>query len=163
MEWGTPGGKSHKSHSPRSLTKLLSSWSTAVRRAFPFSIMAYSASTCQWSSRTSPAVSLISTPAMVVEIGTSRAVTCRVQPPAVNSLVGEGERILERPHRSAVCAGDHSEFGFCRFWGRGSLSFGVLWLACCCSCGAATAQVAAARAAAPNPNLFRLLLVHLPC
>src|SRR5580658_1976369 len=169
MECGTPGGKSHKSPSPTSLTKLLPSWSTAVMRALPFSMIAHSASTCQWSSRTPPAVSRISTPAMVVEIGNSRTVTCRVQPPLSIRLCAREKEYLNGLTVPLSVEGDHSESGFSaargRFCAPGLVSFGALWLAGRCACGAACASLgpamvsaaAAARTAEPTPSTSRLL------
>src|SRR5277367_1482596 len=112
MECGTPGGKSHKSPSPTSLTKLLPSVSTAVMRALPFSMMAHSASTCQWSSRTPPAVSRISTPDMVVEIGNSRTETWRVQPPLNTRLREREKEYLNGFTVPLSLDGDHSQSGF---------------------------------------------------
>src|SRR5580658_4140552 len=136
-------------------------------RALPFSMMAHSASTCQWSSRTPPAVSRISTPAMVVEIGNSRAVTWRVQPPLSTRLRAREKEYLNGFTVPLSVDGDHSESGFSaargRFCGPGSDSFGALCVTGRCGCGpalasfAAVAQVAAAKAAEPNPNILRLL------
>src|SRR5580658_768575 len=81
MECGTPGGNNHRSPAPTSETKLFPCASTAVIRAFPYNMIAHSDETCQCSSRTPPAVRRISTPAIVFEMGNSRAVTCRVHPP----------------------------------------------------------------------------------
>src|ERR1700730_11874564 len=63
-------------------------------RALPLSMMAHSPSTCQCNSRTPPAVSRISTPAMVVETGNSRDVTCRVHPPLKTRLRARAKEYL---------------------------------------------------------------------
>src|SRR5579862_3040558 len=55
---------------------------------------AHSAAVCQCSSRTPPAVRRMSTPAMLLETGSSRTVTSRDQP-AVQALVGKRKGIFE--------------------------------------------------------------------
>src|ERR1700733_10074572 len=112
MECGTPGGKSHRSPSPTSLTKLLPSLSTAVIRALPYNMMDHSAVTCQCNSRTPPAVKRISTPAIVVEIGSSRAVTCRVHPPLSILLRAREKEYLNGLTVPLSVSGDQTEFGF---------------------------------------------------
>src|ERR1700759_286127 len=86
MEWGMPGGKNHKSFSLTSVTKLLPSKSTQVMRAFPYSMKAHSEAVCQCSSRKAPAVWRVSTPASVVDTGSSRCVTSRDHPPSCRRL-----------------------------------------------------------------------------
>src|SRR5438270_100682 len=129
-------------------------------------MMAHSASTCQWSSRTPPAVRRISTPAMVVETGNSRAVTCRVQPPLSTRLRDRENEYLNGFTVPLSVGGDHSESGFSaakgRFCGPGSLSFGAVWLAVERVCPStdsspAIASVAAVIAAELNPNTWRRL------
>lgn len=71
-----------RSPSTVSATKLFPSLSMAVTRAWPYSMMAHSAALCQCSSRTPPAVNLMSTPASVVEMGSSRTVTSCDHPPS---------------------------------------------------------------------------------
>src|SRR6266404_9783610 len=128
IECGTPLGKSQRSPSRTSLTKLLPFWSTAVIRALPYSMMAHSASTCQCNSRTPPAVSRISTPAISFEIGSSRTVTCRVQPPLSTRLRDRANEYLNGATPPASVGGDHTESGFCasssEFLLPGSDSFG---------------------------------------
>src|SRR5579862_10018754 len=96
-------------------------------------MIAHSAVTCQCSSRTPPAVSRISTPAIVVEIGNSRAVTCRVHPPLETRLRARENEYLNGFTVPLSVDGDHSELGFSaargRFCGPGSVSFGAVWLA----------------------------------
>ncbi len=131
MECGTPGGKSQRSPSPTSLTKLLPSWSTAVMRAFPYSIIAHSAVICQWSSRTPPAVNRISTPAIVFEIGNSLAVTCRVQPPLSIRFLARENEYLNGGTVPLSVSGAQTESGFsassAAFFGPGSFSLGRWW------------------------------------
>ncbi len=137
-------------------------------RAFPLSMMAHSASTCQWSSRTPPAVRRISTPAMVVEIGSSRTVTWRVQPPPSTRLRARENEYLNGRTIPLSVEGGHAESGFSAsravFCGPGSLSLGALCAAArCCCCGLASdrwaraSAVAAVNAAEPIPNKCRLL------
>src|SRR5271154_3555296 len=126
--------------------------------------MAHSASTCQWSSRTPPAVSRISTPDMVVEIGNSRTETWRVQPPLNTRLREREKEYLNGFTVPLSLDGDHSESGFSAARGRfcwpGSLSFGAVWAAFCCASAVllpVIAMMVAARAAEPNPQTSRLL------
>src|ERR1700722_19134387 len=99
-------------------------------RALPFNMIAHSPSTCQCNSRTPPAVSRISTPAMAVETGNSRAVTCRVQPPLITRLRASEKEYLKGFTVPLSVDGDHSESGFSaakgRFCGPGFVSFGAL-------------------------------------
>src|ERR1700733_14733539 len=99
-------------------------------RALPLSMMDHSASTCQGGSATPPAVSRISTPAMVVETGNSRAVTCRVHPPLSIRLCARAKEYLNGFTVPLSVDGAHSESGFCaargRFFGLGSVSFGAV-------------------------------------
>src|ERR1700681_3935678 len=101
-------------------------------RALPLSMMAHSASTCQWSSRTPPAVSRISTPAILVETANSRDVTCRVHPPLSTRLRARAKEYLNGFTVPLSVDGDHSESGFSaargRFCAPGWVSFGALWL-----------------------------------
>ncbi|MDA9432328.1 hypothetical protein XH88_11210 [Bradyrhizobium sp. CCBAU 51627] len=62
--------------------KVWPSLSTAVMRALPARMNDHSACLCQCISRTPPGVSRMLTPAMVVEIASSRCVTSRDQPPS---------------------------------------------------------------------------------
>src|SRR6266436_8580401 len=108
-----PLGKYHKSFFVTSATKLLPSASIAVIRAVPYNMIAHSPAVCQCSSRTPPAVSLIFTPAMDFETGSSRTVTSRDQPPSYtrlfareNGYLNDGTRVLES------VPGGHAESGF---------------------------------------------------
>ena len=91
---------------------------------------AHSALACQCSSRTPPAVSRISTPAIVFETGSSRSVTCRVHPPL--SILF---RAIENGYLNGLTVPEsvstaHTALGFCPsnaefvVSGRGSVSFG---------------------------------------
>src|SRR5699024_9661825 len=82
MECGIPPGKYHMLPSCTSSIKEHPSSSTAVTRALPLIIKAHSASLCQCSSRTPPGSKCIFTPAKVSEIGSSRVVVSRDQPPS---------------------------------------------------------------------------------
>src|SRR5438445_981436 len=64
-----PEGKFQRSPTPTSSTKLRPSWSTALMRATPSSMMAHSASLCQWSSRMPPGFRRMLTPAIDFETG----------------------------------------------------------------------------------------------
>ena len=75
------GGKNQRSPALTSAAKLWPSLSTAVMRALPASMNDHSASLCQCSSRTPPAVRRMLTPAIVLAIGNSRCVTSLDQPP----------------------------------------------------------------------------------
>src|SRR5437667_10544411 len=86
MECGIPLGKYQRSFFFTSATKLLPAASMAVIRAVPYSMIAHSPAVCQCSSRTPPAVSLMFTPAMDFETGSSRLVTSRAQPPSYTCL-----------------------------------------------------------------------------
>src|SRR6202163_4636260 len=86
----------------------------AVILAVPWSIIAHSSAVCQCSSRTPPAVSLMFTPAMDFETGSSRTVTSRDHPPSSVRLVAKengylkfGTKLLESVQ------GGHVESGFC--------------------------------------------------
>src|SRR3954469_25003762 len=75
---------------------------------------AHSADVCQCSSRTPPAVSLMFTPAIVFETGSSRTVTSRDHPPSYarllaseNGYLNVGIRLFES------VAGGHIESAFC--------------------------------------------------
>src|SRR3954466_13348609 len=77
-------------------------------------MIAHSPAVCQCSSRTPPAVSLMLTPAMDVETGSSRTVTSRDQPPSYvrlfareNGYLKVGTRLLES------VSGGHVESAFC--------------------------------------------------
>src|SRR6266404_7357946 len=89
-------------------------------------MMAHSPAVCQCNSRTPPAVSLIFTPAMDFETGSSRTVTSRDHPPSYtrlfareNGYLNVGTRLLES------VLGGHMESGFwassAGFPGPGSL------------------------------------------
>src|SRR5271168_4267311 len=132
-------------------------------RALPYSMMAHSASTCQCSSRTPPAVSRISTPAMVVEIGKSRTVTWRVQPPLSRRLREREKEYLNGFTLPLSVGGHHSESGFSAasgpFTWPGLISFGAVCLADWASAilPPTMVSVVAATAAEPSPNISRLL------
>src|SRR3954469_1807076 len=90
-------------------------------------MMAHSPAVCQCSSRTPPAVSLIFTPAIDLETGSSRTVISRDHPPLYvrllaieNGYLKVGTRLLES------VTGGHWESGFCAssagFVGPGSLT-----------------------------------------
>src|SRR5438270_3874650 len=89
-------------------------------------MMAHSADVCQCSSRTPPAVSLIFTPARVLETGNSRTVTSRDHPPSYTRLFANEKgylKFLTRLFESV--AGGQMESGFwpssVGFAGPGSL------------------------------------------
>src|SRR5438067_3510118 len=63
-------------------------------------MMAHSLAVCQCSSRNPPAVSLMFTPARVLDTGSSRTVTSRDHSPVVNTLVRKGEWVLEILHQA---------------------------------------------------------------
>src|SRR5438270_10063560 len=76
-------------------------------------MMAHSAEVCQCNSRTPPAVSLMFTPAIDFETGSSRTVTSRDHPPSYvrlfakeNGYLNVGTRLLES------VPGGHMESGF---------------------------------------------------
>src|SRR5579862_6713608 len=75
-------------------------------------MMAHSAETCQCNSRTPPAVRRISTPAMVLEIGSSRAVTCRVHPPLSIRLRDSANEYLKGGTVPLSVSGGQTESGF---------------------------------------------------
>src|SRR5580692_2076410 len=81
-----PVGKNHKSPSFTSVTKLFPSASTHVIRAVPYNMNAHSDAVCQCNSRTPPAVSRMSTPAIAFDTGNSRTVTSRDHPPSCSRL-----------------------------------------------------------------------------
>src|SRR5579864_772971 len=128
IECGIPVGKYQRSPSLTSATKLLPLASMAVRRAFPYSITAHSAAACQCNSRIPPAVSRILTPARDFEIGNSRTVTSRDQPPWCNRLWESENGYLNVGTEPASVAGGALESGF--FTSRAALpgtgSFAVL-------------------------------------
>src|SRR5216684_6797759 len=77
-------------------------------------MMAHSADVCQCNSRTPPAVSLMFTPAIDLETGSSRTVISRDHPPSYvrlfakeNGYLNVGTRLLES------VSGGHMESGFC--------------------------------------------------
>ncbi len=86
IECGSPAGKNHRSPSPTSSTKFRPFSSTSVTRAVPFSISAHSLALCQCSSRIVPASSRMFTPAISLEIGSSRIVVSRVHPPGCSRM-----------------------------------------------------------------------------
>src|SRR5712664_3859826 len=112
MECGIPLGKYHKSFFVTSATKLFPSASIAVIRAFPYSMMAHSPAVCQCSSRTPPAVSLMFTPAMDFEIGSSRTVTSRDHPPSKSRLLAKENGYLNVGTPPASELGGVIESGF---------------------------------------------------
>ena len=143
-------------------------------RAFPYSMMAHSASTCQCSSRTPPAVNRISTPAMSFDIGRSRTVTWRVHPPLSIRFLDSANEYLNGFTLPLSVEGGQTESGFSwasgRFLGPGSVSFGTLWFPPCCamdpsvrlaaSCpvwAAAETPAVAASATGATPSIFRRL------
>src|SRR4030081_563202 len=90
-------------------------------------MIAHSSAVCQCSSRTPPAVSLMFTPAMVFETGSSRTVTSRDHPPSYarlfareNGYLNVGAKLLES------VPGGHAESWFCEskgaFAGPGSVA-----------------------------------------
>src|ERR1700691_4514525 len=99
---------------------------------------------------------------MVVEIGNSRTVTCRVQPPLAIRLCDREKEYLKGFTVPLSVAGAHSESGFSAakgmFCGPVSFSWGALWVAGFLVWGAAPASLdpatasAAAKAAEPNPK-----------
>src|SRR5580658_3222542 len=132
-------------------------------------MMAHSASTCQWSSRTPPAVSRISTPAIVVETGKSRTVTWRVHPPFSRRLREREKEYLNGLTLPLSVGGHHSESGFSAARGRftwpGLISFGAVWLGDVCASAdpaANTVSEAAAAPAEPSPKTSRLLNLASP-
>src|SRR5271155_4563130 len=127
-------------------------------------MMAHSASTCQWSSRTPPGVSRISTPAMDVETGKSRTVTWRVHPPLSKRLRERENEYLNGFTLPLSVGGHHSESGFSAasgpFTWPGLISFGAEWPAGCSASAVLSptmAMVAAAIAAEPSPKTSRRL------
>src|SRR5438876_7651470 len=96
-------------------------------------MIAHSAETCQCNSRTPPAVSLISTPAMVLEIGNSRAVTCLVHPPLSIRLRARENEYLKGGTVPLSVSVPHTALGFsaskAAFLGPGSSSLGKWWSA----------------------------------
>src|SRR5262252_4899982 len=106
-----PRGKYQRSPSLTSATKLLPLASIAVILAFPYSISAHSAAACQCNSRTPPAVSRILTPAMDLEIGNSRTVTSRDQPPSWSRLCASEKGYLNVGTEPASVAGGTFESG----------------------------------------------------
>src|SRR5258706_13945355 len=126
MEWGIPLGKYHRSYFLTSATKLLPSRSMAVIRAVPLSMIAHSPAVCQCSSRTPPAVSLMFTPARVLETGSSRTVTSLDHPPSYVRLFANENGYLKFCTRLLESvAGGQAESAFCAssggFPGPGSL------------------------------------------
>src|SRR3954454_23152860 len=126
MEWGIPLGKNHRSFCFTSATKLLPSLSIAVIRAFPLRMSAHSPAVCQCSSRQPPAVSLMFTPASVLETGSSRTVTSLDHPPSyVRLLANENGYLKFCTRLLESVGGGHMESGFCPsssvFCGAGSV------------------------------------------
>src|SRR4029077_16365992 len=87
---------------------------------------AHSAAVCQCSSRTPPAVSRMSTPAMVVETASSRTVTSRDHPPSCSRLWAKEKGYLKvcTPPASVGGGAPESRFDASRpgFVGPGSLA-----------------------------------------
>ena len=77
-----PAGKYQRSPCLTSSRKLRPSWSTALIRPLPLSMIPNSDCTCQCSSRYAPGLSFMSTIASSWAIGSSRSVISRVQPPS---------------------------------------------------------------------------------
>src|SRR5205807_9488996 len=76
-------------------------------------MMAHSADVCQCSSRTPPAVSLMFTPARVLETGSSRTVTSREHPPSEVRLFAKENGYLKFWTRLFESVpGGHMESGF---------------------------------------------------
>src|ERR1700683_4927963 len=113
MECGSPVGKYQRSPSVISATKLLPSASIPVIRAFPYSMKAHSAAVCQCSSRTAPAVNLMSTPAIDLETGSSRTVTSRDHPPSCILLCAIPKGYLNVGTAPASEGGGKNESEFC--------------------------------------------------
>src|SRR3984885_2412940 len=133
MECGTPPGNNHRSPACTSSTNARPCWSTAVIRAEPYSISAHSDATCQCSSRMPPEISRISTPAIVLEIGRSRTVTCRVQPPPSIRLCESENEYLNGGCPPESVSGGHTESWFwpsrtVLFFGPGWLSLTPVWV-----------------------------------
>src|SRR3954471_12124080 len=87
---------------------------------------AHSADVCQCNSRTPPAVSLMFTPAKVLETGSSRTVTSRDHPPSYVRLFANENGYLKFCTRLLESVrGGHIESGFCAsspgFAGPGSV------------------------------------------
>src|SRR5882762_564936 len=122
-------------------------------------MIAHSPAVCQCSSRTPPAVSLIFTPAMDFETGSSRTVTSRDHPPSYvrlfakeNGYLNVGTKLLES------VLGGHAESWFCpsrvAFVGPGSVALRPVRgrLSCARAPLTATLPAATARAAEPIPR-----------
>ena len=85
-----------------------------VMRALPYSMYAHSASLCQCISRMAPALRRMSTPAMLVEMGSSRTVISRVQPPRLQAHVRVGEREAQVRQDAGVGRRRNEEVGVLR-------------------------------------------------
>src|SRR5437660_11692164 len=124
---------------------------------------AHSPAVCQCSSRTPPAVSLMFTPAMDFETGSSRTVTSRDHPPSYvrlfareNGYLNVGTKLLES------VPGGHAESRFCAsrsaLVGPGSLALRSVralpasWPSCAAALLTAILPPTAARAAEPIPR-----------
>src|SRR6516225_8751291 len=73
---------------------------------------AHSAAVCQWSSRTPPAVSLMFTPAMLLDTSSSRTVTSRDHPPECSLLCPKENGYLNGGTPPLSVGGGLSELGF---------------------------------------------------
>src|SRR6266436_8314277 len=119
-------------------------------------MMAHSPAVCQCNSRTPPAVSLIFTPAMDFETGSSLTVTSRDHPPSYtrlfareNGYLNVGIRLLES------VLGGHVES---RFWASstGLLGPGSVLLRSAAIAGAIPATASAAEPIPRNPRRLNL-------
>src|SRR6266404_993029 len=63
-----------------------------------------------------PLISRISTPAIFFEIGMSRTVTCRVQPPSSRRLCDKEKEYLKGGCPPASVVGAHTESWLCLIW-----------------------------------------------
>src|SRR6202044_3800553 len=94
---------------------------------------AHSAPTCQCSSRIPPLIKRICTPAIFFEIGRSRTVTCRVQPPPSIRLCASENGYLNGGCPPESVFGGHTESSFwpsrtVLFFGPGWLSLTPVWV-----------------------------------
>jgi hypothetical protein len=92
--------------------KLRPSASMMVMRALPYSMYAHSASLCQCISRMAPALRRMSTPAMLVEMGNSRTVISRVQPPRSKRMCASANEKRRFGRMPASRAGGTKRSGF---------------------------------------------------
>src|SRR5699024_1381335 len=92
---GMPAGIYQSSFSCTISIQILPSRYTEVNRTSPLITNVHSASLCQCISRTPPGVKRMLTPATCLEIGNSRSVTSRDQPPCyIRTCVSEYENFI---------------------------------------------------------------------